>query len=130
VFQKNLAVQTNIGVLPLEVMGEIAANSSLYCVPSKVNFGVVHQGKTVKQTVQILRYDLSSIKMIKCEGSNAMFGVVDKKTNDQGNVVSIIIALNTDKCEVGYYTEYILVQTTNKTNPDFRIPIIVEIREN
>jgi hypothetical protein len=129
-FHKNLAVQINSGVLPLDVVGEIAANSSMYCVPAKVNFGIVHQGEIVKRTVQILRYDLSSIEIIKCEGSNAMFGVFDKKTNDQGNVVFINITLKADKCKAGFYTEYILVQTTNKINSDFCIPITVEIREN
>jgi hypothetical protein len=129
-FHKNLAIQTNIGVLPLDVRGEIAANSSMFCVPAKVNFGIVHQGETVKRSVQILRYDLSSIEIVKCEGSNAMFSVFDKQTNDQGNVVSMNITLNMGKYEAGFYTEYVWVHTANKINPDFRIPIMVEIKEN
>jgi hypothetical protein len=60
-FHKNLAVQIEKGVIPLDVVGEIVINDTLYSLPKKIDFGIITPEDTKERIVQVFRYDLSDI---------------------------------------------------------------------
>jgi hypothetical protein len=76
------------------VVGEIAANNTLYSLPKKIDFGIILPGETKERIVQVFRYDLSDI-------------VYDS--------VSMTIAGIACKCEVGDVNRYKLTLRTQIT---------------
>lgn len=97
-FQKSLVVQTDSGVLPLNVVGEIAVNNSLFTVPSVLNLGTVAVGKTKEVSILLLRHDFSPINYV---GYN---------TENEGIEYVIAPTLDTDHHAVRLY-----VKATGKT---------------
>ena len=129
-FQKNLAVQTNIGVLPLDVIGEIAANSSLYCVPSKVNFGIIRSDENAERTVRILRYDLSPINIREIQSNRYLKVEVSSSSNNQeAYKVNLRVQLTTNEILPGNYDWSIKVITDHSNNSVYEIPVSAIVEE-
>jgi hypothetical protein len=124
-FHKNLAIQTNIGVLPLDVRGEIAANSSMFCVPAKVNFGEIRLGETKERQIQIFRYDLSQIQFEKVEGQQKE--IVCEIIDYLEPKVTINVRLIVDQSPLGQLETSITIYTSHKVFPELKIPVIAYV---
>jgi hypothetical protein len=127
-FQKNLAVQTNIGVLPLDVIGEIAANKNLYGIPASINFGVIRAGETKERIVQILRYDLSPVHFVVAKGSiDGLTCCLQKLESNETHKILLKISLEVTNLPAGDFQGYVDVQTDSITDSEYRIPIIAKV---
>jgi hypothetical protein len=131
-FYKNLAIQTNNGVLPLDVVGEIAANSNMYCVPEKVNFGTIKKGEIKERLVRIARHDLSPIKL-----KNVVNNCLEIKPepynmrNKNDNIITLKIRLQSNQLSlVGRFDTNVLVCTFDESFQNLNIPVSFEIVEN
>jgi hypothetical protein len=127
-FHKNLAVQTNSGVVPLDVIGKIAANKNLYGIPASINFGVIHIGETKEKIVQILRYDLTPINFVDAKGS--IVGLTccpQKPESNEKHKVLLKISLNASYLLAGDFYGYVEVHTNSITDSEYRIPVIAKI---
>jgi hypothetical protein len=130
-FHKNLAIQTNIGVLPLDVRGEIAANSSMFCVPAKVNFGEIGLGETKERKIQIFRYDLSHIQFEKVEGQQKE--IVSEMIDCAEHKVTISVRLIAEQLPLGQLETAVIIYTSHKFFPELKIPVsayVVDEKKN
>ena len=58
------------GWLPLRVVGSIAANASLYSIPSEINFGTVGPGEESERVIQVRRYDGTLVELLEATGNS------------------------------------------------------------
>jgi hypothetical protein len=132
-FHKSLAVQVGgakITVLPLEVIGEIIANASMYSVPAKINFGTIRPGETKERTVQILRYDLSPIKIRETKSESHLKTEITPQSNDHDNYqVNLRVQLTANDIQPGNYDWSIKVITDHPNSPEYNIPVSVIVEE-
>jgi hypothetical protein len=129
-FQKNLAVQTNIGVLPLEVMGEILANKNLYSLPAKIDFGEIGLGKNKVRTVQVFRYDLSPINIKEIQSNRHLKTEIISPSNGQeAYKVNLRVQLTTNEILPGNYDWSIKVITDHSNNSVYEIPVSAIVEE-
>ena len=125
-FNKNLVVQTNKGVLPLNVVGEMEANSRLYCVPAKVNFGAIQRGETKERTVQLLRYDLSPVLFQKAEAPDGIACSLGETTDYR---VMLNIRMTAELLPVGPFEGRVAIETAGANQSVFQIPVSAVIAE-
>jgi hypothetical protein len=129
-FQKNLAVQTNNGVVPLDVIGEIAANSNLHSLPKKIDFGSIQPGEIKERTIQIFRYDLSRIVydsiLVNIKGMSCKCEVDE---NAAGRKLTIKAHLS-PIAEYSYPSSYVdgeMIVKTREPYSELRIPVCVRV---
>jgi len=126
-FHKSLAVQLEglkPAVLPLDVIGEQIANSSMFSVPAKVNFGTVYSGETKERIVQIFRYDLSPILFSEAIGSDGRIHcTIEPNNSDQLHKINVCIDLTASELSTGQYEGFVIVKTELSDSSEFRIPI-------
>jgi hypothetical protein len=124
-FHKNLAVQTDKGVVPLDVRGEIAANSSMYCIPAKIDFGEIRLGETKERRIQIFRYDLSQIQFEKVEGQPKE--IVCEIVDYLEPKVTISVRLIVEQTPLGQLETAVTIYTSHKVFPKLKIPVIAYV---
>ena len=123
----DLAVQTETGILPLEVVGEVAANSALFSVPAVVNFGIVEHGERCERTVRLFRYDFSPIDFVGIDSNSELVTYTVEKMEDNGFSITLVIAVKADDAHTGYFEDMLEVITSNTGNPSFLLPVRVEL---
>lgn len=121
-FAKTLAIQTSGGVMPLNVVGETEANSSLYCVPATVNFGIIRPGETKAQIVQVLRHDLSPVDFsgVSC---SSITGISCVPENRELKTTLLIKLTESDQLPHGRFEGRLTLRTNNEFNPSMIIPL-------
>jgi hypothetical protein len=130
-FHKNLAVQIEKGVVPLDVRGEIAANKNLYGIPANINFGVIRVGETKERIVQILRYDLSSINFVDAKGSiDGLTCKLQKLESNEKHKILLKISLDANHLSSGDFDGYVEIHTDSITDPDYKIPVVAKIKNS
>ena len=120
-FNKNLAVQTSESVVPLRVVGEIMANSSLFSTPAIINFGVIKSGELKERTVKVFRRDGSPVDFLEAFAS--WEGVRINTTICSVSVVEIKVSLDTVP-SAGVGT--IFISTNNSQSPSCDIPVLAK----
>jgi hypothetical protein len=127
-FYKNLAVQTNSGVVPLDVVGEIAANSSMYCVPAVINFGCIRQGEKRERIVHLLRYDLSPIEFLYIQqNKDGIEYEINGEVDNFSQKLTLTLRFDSSKFPLDHFEGTIGVYTSNKVNSEFFIPVFAEV---
>jgi hypothetical protein len=128
-FHKNLAIQTNSGVLPLDVIGEIVANNTLYSLPKKIDFGIILPGETKERIVQVFRYDLSDI--VYDSVSMTIVGIACKCEVDDINRYELTLRTQiTITAEYPYPSNIIdgeMVIKTKNPHSELKIPVCVRL---
>jgi uncharacterized membrane protein YphA (DoxX/SURF4 family) len=126
-FNKNLAVQVGDEFIPLYVVGETAANPSLYCVPYRVNFGTVRPGVTKERNVQIVRYDLSPLTLQKLEDVPQGFSI--ETVQEQKHKIVLKIKFKADTLLLGQCDRHIKICTSEKEPQTLNIQVSVYVEE-
>ena len=127
-FHKDLAVQTNKGVLPLSVVGEIVANSALHSIPAEVNFGIMLPGEKKERIVKIYRYDLSPV-VIETVSSSQDGICVESLEGRVHNEMKLKVQFTSQGKDQAENDNWIFVRTRHENNVEIRIPIIVRVKE-
>ncbi len=132
-FSKSLVVQVKgkaPGIIPLNVVGEILANSSLYCVPKNINFGRIRQGEVKERIVRVLRYDLSPVQFVGIQPSQSLldYSVEHKDTNVLHLALLVVRASRPNASnQFGRQEEEICVKTLGlNSGAELRIPVYFE----
>jgi len=123
----DLAVQTDKGILPLEVVGAVEANSGMFSVPAVVNFGIVKQGERRERTVRLFRYDSSPIDFVGIESRSEAVSYVAERAENNARSVTLVISVQADGSHAGRFEDVVVVTTTNPVSPVFLLPVRVEI---
>jgi hypothetical protein len=127
-FHKNLAVQTNNGIVPLDVVGSIEVNNNLYSIPAKVNFGIVRSGETKERMALIFRYDSSSILNVRiknnCKNIKCNINKIDDKT------IGVKFSLTSVSLLSGTFEEHVMIEEPyDSLQPPLIIPIFAFVEE-
>jgi hypothetical protein len=123
-----LAVQTDKGVLPLRVVGEIAANGSLFSTPAVINFGTINAGEIYERKVKIFRHDLSQIDYTGIEtDSKSVVYTTTQILTDTSASLELTITASADQSEPGHFEDRIRVITKNKDYPELLLPVRGEV---
>jgi hypothetical protein len=131
IFQKSLAIQTDQSVLPLDVVGEITANSSLYSVPAKINFGEIQLGETKERIVQIFRYDLQPLLFTKAVGNIPNIECnINSELVEKNFKIDLSIRLVTNQMQSGYFEGNIVIHTEKGLGDELRIPVVAVIKKD
>ena len=129
-FHKSLAVQLEVpkpAVLPLEVIGEQIANSSMFSIPAQVNFGIVHPGETKERSVQIFRYDLSPILFENAieSGEHLVYQIEPMETHTEHKIKLRVYLTADESMPTGQFKEFVTVKTKHSEVAELKIPISV-----
>ena len=127
-FHKSLAVQLEgqkPAVLPLEVIGEQIANSSMFSVPARVNFGAIYPGETKERIVQILRYDLSPVLFVEARGNDEhlVCQLEPLGTHVEHKVMLRVCLIADEILPAGQYFDTITIITGNPVVPEYLLTV-------
>jgi len=118
----DLAVQTNTGILPLRVVGEVAANRTMFSTPTVINFGTIKPGETKERTVRLFRRDFSPIGMCRIESD--LPGIKEEFVNVSEYETTLVVTFSPDMQEQPRRIETaIFLFSADREAPELRIPV-------
>jgi len=118
----DLAVQTNKGILPLSVSGEIMPNSSYLSVPTLINFGTIRPGESKERSVRLVRYDFSPIDLSRAECDQP--GIKSEFVSTSAHETTLVVVFDADEQEQPRRIETaIFLFSDDKAEPELRIPV-------
>ena len=128
-FGKDLAVETNKGVLPLGVVGRVTANSGLYSIPARVNFGEVRREEVKERIVRLVRYDLSPIQSLELRCPEYIEYAVERPIGTGGVVVKLRFTPDSI-VSTGRFEEFIVVCSMDGLALDLYVPVFAVVQES